>query len=234
MPDLSKKTQEFTGYLSGWMDNLTAGRAADIFTDPGKVAVISVDLIKGFCSIGPLSSPRVNAIVPAVAQLFSLAHDKGVRALAFAQDTHEPDAKEFAAWPPHCVRGTAESETVEELKALPFFSEIDVFEKNSIDSAEFTGLDAWVSARPELATFVVVGDCTDLCVYQLAMHLRTQANARQMDRRVIVPANCVDTYDLPTAEALKMKATPHPAELMHELFLYHMALNGIEIVKSIR
>ena len=142
MLDLSKESQEFGAYLSGWLDGLPTGKAADVFAKPGKVAVISVDLIKGFCTIGPLASPRVNSIVPAVAALFRLAYDRGVRALAFAQDTHEPDAEEFAAWPPHCVRGTAESETADELKALPFFKEIDIFEKNSIDSAEFTGLDA--------------------------------------------------------------------------------------------
>jgi hypothetical protein len=66
------------------------------------------------------------------------------------------------------------------------------------------------------------------------MHLLTQANARQMQRRVIVPANCVDTYDLPTETAIQAGLTPHPADLMHALFLYHMALNGVEIVQSVQ
>lgn len=233
MIELFKESEEFNRYSTGWLDNLPSLAGSAIFDAPETCALVSVDMVKGFCSVGPLASPRVAAIVPAVADLFRLAASAGVRALALLQDTHEPDAKEFEAWPVHCVRGTVESETVDELKALPFFNAINVFEKNSIDSAAFTGLDTWVAARPALSTFVVVGDCTDLCVYELAMHFKTQANATQMDRRVIVPANCVDTYDLPTAEALKLHAAPHPADLLHAVFLYHMALNGVEVVRSI-
>lgn len=230
---INDEMHEFGKYLENWMNSLPGKHGSDVFAEPEKVALISVDLIKGFCDIGPLSSPRVKAIVSPVADLFTLAHQSGVTALAFAQDTHEPDAMEFSAWPPHCVRGSVEAETVDELRALPFFDEIRVFPKNSINSAEFTGLDAWISAQPELETFVVVGDCTDLCVYQMAMHLLTQANARQLPRRVIVPANCVDTYDLPTSAAVQAGLTPHPANLMHAVFLYHMALNGVEVVQSI-
>jgi nicotinamidase-related amidase len=230
---IEQEVTEFGSYLRQWQENLSTQPAGELFSQPDRVALISVDLIKGFTDMGPLSSPRVKGILPAAAELFTLAHQKGVHALAFAQDTHEPDAKEFSAWPAHAVKGTVESETSDELKVLPFFNEISIFEKNSINSAEFTGLDAWVAARPALDTFVVVGDCTDLCVYQLAMHLLTQANARQIERRVIVPANAVETYDLPTTRALKAGAHPHPGDLMHSLFLNHMQLNGVEIVKEI-
>lgn len=230
---INEEMPEFGEYLADWVRCLPEKQGSDVFSEPQKAALISVDLIKGFCDLGPLSSPRVKAIVAPAADLFSLAHARGVTALALAQDTHEPDAVEFSAWPPHCIRGTVEAETVDELRALPFFNEIRVFPKNSINSAEFTGLDAWISAQTALETFVVVGDCTDLCVYQLAMHLITQANARQVTRRVIVPANCVDTYDLPTLSAKQAGLTPHPADLIHAVFLYHMALNGVEIVQSI-
>jgi hypothetical protein len=79
----------------------------------------------------------------------------------------------------------------------------------------------------------VVGDCTDLCVYQLAMDLRTAANARQLPRRVIVPVNCVDTYDLPVETARAAGIMPHPGDFMHAVFLYSMALNGVEIVEKV-
>ena len=88
--------------------------------------------------------------------------------------------------------------------------------------------------HPKVSDYLVVGDCTDLCVYQLAMHLRLDANARQKNRRVIIPAECVDTYDMSVSTAAKLGAMPHDAELLHAIFLYHMALNGIVIVKSIQ
>ena len=50
---------------------------------------------------------------------------------------------------------------------------------------------------------------------------------------VIVPANCVDTYDLPLEAAKQIGALPHDAGLLHPLFLYHMALNGASVVKAI-
>jgi nicotinamidase-related amidase len=107
------------------------------------------------------------------------------------------------------------------------------FPKNSIHSALDTELETWLDNQPDLDTFVVVGDCTDLCTYQLAMHLRLHANANQINRRVIVPEDCVDTYDLPVETALVMGILPHPAEPIHAMFLYHMALNGVEVIKSI-
>ena len=58
------------------------------------------------------------------------------------------------------------------------------------------------------------------------------ANARQLRRRVIVPADCVDTYDRGVAVAAEQGGLPHDADLLHAVFLYHMALN--ELGDSVR
>jgi nicotinamidase-related amidase len=177
----------------------------------------------------------VQGIVPEIARLFGAAHRRGVRHFVLTQDTHLPDAVEFSHYPPHCVRGTEESLTAPELAALPFASLFTLIEKNSISSSEHTGLDSWLDAHPELDTFVVVGDCSDLCTYQLAMHLRLRANARQLRGvRVIVPANCVQTYDTPVATAHALGITPHDGDLLHAVFLHNMSGNGVEVVGAIR
>ena len=107
-------------------------------------------------------------------------------------------------------------------------------EKNSLHPGHATEFDAWLAAHPEVRTAIVVGDCTDLCVYSLAMHLRLVANARNIpDLRVIVPADAVDTYDLSPDAAAAIGAFPHPGQFFHEVFLYHMALNGIEVVREL-
>jgi nicotinamidase-related amidase len=202
--------------------------------NPKSVGVISVDVIKGFCSVGPLSSPRVNTIVNPIARLFETAWNQGVRDILLTQDTHPKDAVEFAQYGVHCVQGTEEAETVEAFKALPFFDQLTMIEKNSINSGLAPGFDDWICARPAVRNWLVVGDCTDLCTYQLAMHLRIGANQEQRRGvRVIVPVNCVDTYDLPVETAKQIGATPHDAEFLHVVFLYHMMLNGIEIVSEI-
>jgi hypothetical protein len=48
-----------------------------------------------------------------------------------------------------------------------------------------------------------------------------------------VPENCVDTYDLPVEAARELGVAPHDGDLLHKVFLYHMALNAVEVVKEI-
>ena len=167
-------------------------------------------------------------------RLFQRAHAAGLRHFILTQDTHDPQAVEFGQYPPHCIRGTAEAETVPEFQALPFFNEMLVFPKNSISSTIGTGFNQWLKAHPEVDTFIAVGDCTDLCTYQLAMSLRLRANAHQLAQRVLVPAECVDTYHLDVATARQIGAVPHDGDLLHHIFLYSLMLNGVEIVRAIR
>jgi len=192
-----------------------------------------VDLVLGFCYEGPLVSPRVARIVPPIMALFQKARSAGVGHFVLPQDSHPPDAIEFKAYAPHCVAGTHEAETVPELLALPFAEQFTLIPKNSINSAIGTGLGAWLEAHPEVHTFIVVGDCTDLCVYQLAMHLRLRANALGLQQRVVLPANCGETYDLPVERAKELGTLPHNGDMLHAVFLYSMALNGVEVVAEV-
>lgn len=225
--------EAFLAYLDEWLAALPEKRLEEVAPIPGETAVISVDLIEGFCSSGPLASPRVSDIVSPSVALFKRAWARGIRHIVLTQDTHEPDALEFEAWPPHCVRGSQESQTVQAIRDLPFYPEMTVIEKNSIHSGLNTRLAAWLDDHPEISTFIVVGDCTDLCVYQMAMQLRLEANVQHLKRRVIVPANCVATYDYPVEVAREQGALPHPGDFLHAAFLYHLALNGIEIAAKI-
>lgn len=223
--------QAFLKWLSEWEAGLPELELEKVAARPERVAVLSVDLIKGFTTVGPLASPRIAGIVPTVARLFRRAYELGVRHFLLTQDSHTPEAVEFFAYPPHCLAGSVEGETVDELSTLPFAASFVVFPKNTTSSILGTGLEAWLQAHPELTTFIVVGDCTDICVYQLALDLRLRANlAGQRETRVIVPADCVQTYDLPVKTALELGSMPHDGDLLHSIFLYHMALNGIEIV----
>lgn len=230
---MNEAHHQFLLYLDQWISGLPAGTLSDLCPQPQKAALFSVDVINGFCTQGPLSSSRVQNIVKPITKLMTRAWDYGMKNIILTQDTHEPDAVEFGSYPPHCIRGTSESETVPEFKALPFFSHLKIIEKNSIHSGINTGLGDWMTAHPEVDTFIIVGDCTDLCIYQLAMHFRLDANARQLHRRVIIPADCVDTYDTSVEMAAQIGAMPHDGDLLHTIFLYHMAINGIEVVTKI-
>ena len=231
---MNKPEQQFLEMLDQWLIDLPAAESSDFFSQPEKVAILSVDVTNAFCKEGNLASPRVAQIINPIADLFKLAWQSGIKKFVLLQDCHTPEAVEFGAFAPHAVCGSEEAEAVEEIKALPFYDQMTILTKNSINPAQATGLNNWLTENADVQTFIVVGDCTDLCVYQLALHLQTFANARDLSWRVIVPENCVQTYDLPIDTAEAVGAIPHPGDLLHKTFLHHMLLNGIDIVKSIK
>lgn len=232
--NLVDRSRPFLVYLSDWYDRLPVVALADVVgQEPDKVAVFSIDMVNGFCREGPLASERVGTLVEPVVDVVRRAYDLGVRALVLAQDTHDPNTPEFAAYPPHCVAGTSESQAVAELQELPFAGEMVTIEKNSLSMDIGTSFSSWMHEHQHLETFIVVGDCTDLCVYSSAMHLRLYANAHNLQRRVIVPANAVDTFDTPVSTARELGIKAHDGDLHHILFLHHMALNGIEVVAKL-
>ncbi len=228
-------SKPFIKWMLDWQAGLTSRSLAEIIkNEPEKVGIVSVDVIKGFCTVGPLASPRIDGIVAPITRLFELAWNSGIRDIALTQDTHPENAVEFMSYAPHCIRGTEESETVEPFKALPFFNQLTVIEKNSINSGLDEEFDDWLRARPQIKNWIVVGDCTDLCTHQLAMHIRISANQNQVEGvRVILPVNAVDTYDLPVNIAQEIGAIPHDGQFLHLVFLYHMMLNGVEIATEI-
>jgi len=232
--NLADHSRPFLTYLEQWYATLPAHSLTELVgAAPERIAMLSIDMINGFCCEGPLAGPRVGALIAPVAAFFQRAYDAGVRHFVLTQDTHDPNTPEFGSYPPHCLAGTAESEAVDALKALPFYSEMTIIPKNSLSSHLGTQLGPWVAAHPEIDTFVVVGDCTDLCVYSAAMYLRLEANALNLQRRVVVPADVVDTFDTPVSIARDLGIKAHDANLHHVLFLHHMASNGVEVVESL-
>jgi nicotinamidase-related amidase len=203
---------------------------------PERVAVVAVDVVNGFCREGALASARVGAIVDPVARLLAAAGEAGVEAIAVLRDSHDPRAPEFAQFAPHCLAHSVESALVDEVAGLPRAATFADVPKNAISA--WHGAEAfssWVDRQEAagVAVFVVVGDCTDLCVYQTAMPLQLRANAQNRPIKVIVPAECVDTYDLPVDVAQRIGALPHDGDLLHAVFLYHLHLNGIQVVRRL-
>jgi nicotinamidase-related amidase len=232
--DFTKTSAPFLAWLAKWEAKLKPVQLSDLIAGkPDRAAIMCTDLVIGFCYEGPLSSSRVARIVPPNVELFQKAHAGGVRHFVLPQDAHSPDAVEFGSYAPHCGVGTREAETVPELLALPFADEFAVIPKNSISSAIDTDLGGWLEAHPEVDTFIVTGDCTDICVYQLAMHLCTRANALDLQQRVVLPVNCVETFDMPLEMAEELGILPHDGNLLHAMFLYSMALNGVEVVAKV-
>lgn len=223
---LKNSTEPFLDFLDKWFSKLPVISMKSLFKqyEVNETALFCVDMTNGFCKKGALSSPRVGNLVGPVAQLLQVAEKHGINHYVLPQDSHPADSPEFAAYPPHCVEGSQEARTVQEITDLAHSYEFKVLPKRSINAALEPNLNDWLAANDGMRQFIVFGDCTDLCIYQLAMHLKLRANVRNRSDQVVVPANCVDTYDVPES---------HPGDFMHILFLYHMEMNGIKVVAGI-
>lgn len=220
-------------FVREWLNALHDMTLAELVPDPGRAAFFSADLINGFVHQGPLASPRVHALTGPVVNLFVQGWEHGIRNFVLLQDTHPGDTPEFRAYPPHAIAGTHESLTIPELATLPFSDHFHIIEKNSLHPAIETTFDAWWDQHREINRAIVVGDCTDLCVYQLAMHLRLCANALGLhDFEVIVPANAVDTFDIPQNAGAAI-GSAHPGDFFHHVFLYHLASNGVRVTRRL-
>ena len=233
--NLRTSAEPFLDYLDRWYADLPVVSLQSLLKEvPGdETALVIVDVVNGFCKEGKLSSPRVARIVPAVAQLVRRAEKLGVSHYLLPQDQHPGNSLEFRIYPDHCIEGSAESETVDELRRLPNAHKFKIFPKRSINPGMEERLQGWLEQNPGVRQFIVTGDCTDICVHQMAMFLKIRSVVKNSAVGIVVPADCVDTYNLDVPRDPRNGPPPHPGDLMHRFFLYHMHLNGIRIVAGI-
>src|SRR5262249_17328502 len=157
-----------------------------------QTAVTSVDVVNGFCKTGNLFSPRIARIVSPVVELFKNAERHGINHYALLEDHHPAGSEEFTIYPPHCIEDSQEAKTVDELNELPQAYKFQTLPKKTINPGIEKNLQEWLDRNDQLRQFIVVGDCTDICVYLLAIYLKTRSVEQQTHFNVVVPANCVD------------------------------------------
>ena len=185
--------------------------------DLNKTGLFIVDMNNGFAKEGALSSPRVEEIIDPIADFGKVISSKINTIVAFT-DTHDEDAVEFKSYPAHCLRGDIESEVVKEILAI---DNLEIIEKNSTNG--FFAID--IEKYKNLDNFIVVGCCTDICVYQFVLTLKTYFNQNNLDKNIIVPMNLVETYDIDMV---------HSGDFLNTIFLNSMMQNGINVVKDIK
>lgn len=213
-----ERSQQTLGEILDLLDGLKEVNLNEL--NGNQTALIIVDMINGFAREGALKSPRVEELIPEIVKLSENCDKMGIMKLAFA-DCHTDASPEFGAYPAHCMAGTLEAEVVDEIKEVGGYKLIP---KNSTNGFHEEDFRKWLNENPQLDTFIVVGDCTDICIQQFAITLKTWFNMQNKNHRVIVPVNAVDTYDLGT----------HNGDLVNVMALYNMIINGIEVVKEIR
>jgi nicotinamidase-related amidase len=148
-------------------------------------ALLIIDMVRGFLEPGhPLyCGDESRRLIPTIRSLAE-RELRGNGQVYFLCDNHAPDDLEFRIFPPHCIRGTEEAEVIPELRDLPGI----VIPKTRYSAFHNTSLDEQL-ARLGPERLIVTGVCTDICV------LYTSEDARNRDFEVVLPANCVASFD---------------------------------------
>jgi nicotinamidase-related amidase len=184
-----------------------------------QTALVIVDMVNGFAREGALKSPRVEGLIPEIAELSKACDELQITKLAFA-DCHTKASPEFDAYPAHCMIGTSEGEIVDELREIGGYTLIPKNSTNGFLEEEF---QKWFKENEHINTFVITGDCTDICVQQFAVTLKTWFDMQNKKARVIIPLNTVETYDFGI----------HNGDLMNVMALHNIMTNGIEVVAGV-
>ncbi|MFR3370629.1 MAG: isochorismatase family cysteine hydrolase, partial [Clostridioides difficile] len=166
-----------------------------------KTALFIIDVNNGFARQGALYSPRVESLIKPIEMFTKKISNKLNKVIAFT-DSHTPKSIELLSYPVHCLENDVESELVDELKSI---ENLQILPKNStngffaLENLDFDNID----------NIIIVGDCTDICIYQFAITLKSYFNQHNIEKNIVVPMNLVDPYDIPNV---------HPAEILNLVF----------------
>ncbi len=219
--DKSKFISQSMEALEGILDVLYKAPDLSLSSLPSEqTALLIVDMVNGFVREGALMSSEAEKIIPDILDLMKQCKKLGIQTIAFG-DNHTDESPEFNSYPPHCIQGTSESEIVDEIKE---FGNYHLISKNSTNGFLEEEFQQWLRDNSQVEYFIVTGDCTDICVQQLAITLKTWFNKQNKKSRIIVPINAVATYDFGL----------HNGNLTHVMALYNMVINGVEVVVEVK
>lgn len=187
---------------------------------PDDTVLINIDIINGFVKEGNLYSERIGGMVPKIIEYNRMF--KNFQRI-YIRDNHHSDSLEFQYFPVHGIG--EESQLIDELNEF-MDNKATIVTKNSTNGFLARRFGEWLNNNyQDISNYILIGDCTDICILQFALSIKAFYNQWDIDSRVIVPVDCVETYD--------HKDSLHDAEIMNLFALYNMYINGVQIVKGI-
>lgn len=181
---------------------------------PSKTMLIIIDMNNGFAKTGPLYSPRIEGIIKPIEYVTKEALRRGIKTIAFT-DYHTKESVELESYPEHCMWDTEEWKLIDELN----IDGIKLIKKNSTNGF----IEPDFNIDENIENLIVVGDCTDICIYQFVISAKANLNRVNRKVNIYVPIKLVETYDLPS----------HKANFMNFVFLNSLMDNGIRVVDDI-
>ena len=182
-----------------------------------KKLLLVIDMINGFVKEGALADSYINTITPNIINLIKEFKENNYDIISI-QEGHSNNSKEFENFPPHCILGTEEAELIDELE--PYKNYMKLIRKNStcgFVTKEF--FEYFEDNKNEIEEVILTGCCTDLCVLNFALPLKTYINEHNLPIKVTIYKNTVETYNSDT----------HNREEYNQMAFKIMQQNGIEI-----
>lgn len=159
-------------------------------------ALYMIDMNNGFVNFGPMANPKYNELVPEQLKMLE-KFKREDQAINFILEAHDPDAKEFKAYPPHCVRGTDEAEVIPEFKEYFLQQNAGKYYKNCINGMFNTTLQDDIRRLKAIKEVVIEGVCADLCVMDFARTYARFLDEINREAKIFVVRNAIDTFDAP-------------------------------------
>ena len=184
-----------------------------------RMAVV-IDMVNGFVKYGAMHDKSIANIIPNQIALLEKLNDE-TDIIAIVKDTHEKECAEFKTYPEHCVKGSGEENLVDELSQFENDNSL-VYEKNSTDVTNVPKFFEDIKKMPNLKEIIAVGCCTDICVLNAVISMRTYFNQENLNIDIIMPKNCVETYDAPV----------HSQKEYNEIAYKLISQSGVKVVDS--
>lgn len=156
---------------------------------------VVVDMVNGFVKYGNMHDKEIANIVPAQIKLLDKFQDEK-SIIGIVKEAHNEVCAEFESFPPHCIIGSGEEDLIDELKQFENDDAL-IYKKNSTSVAHVPSFFEDILKMNNLKRVVILGCCTDICVLNAAIPLKTFFDERDLRIEVIVPKNAVETYDAP-------------------------------------
>lgn len=181
---------------------------------------IVIDMVNGFINFGNMHDKGIADIVPAQIELLKKFQDEK-SIIGIVKEAHGEVCAEFDSFPPHCIIGSGEEDLIDELKEFEDENAL-IYKKNSTSVAHVPSFFEDILKMNNLKRVVILGCCTDICVLNAAIPLKTFFDERDLKIEVIVPKNVVETYDAPI----------HNREEYNEIGYKLMNNAGIKVVEE--
>lgn len=219
--DTKQEFLERSNYiLSKLYDKLMGLKPINILDlDLKNTSLVIIDMVNGFVKEGPLSSKRVLSINNYIADLSEKCSKLNIKKVVFA-DSHKINNPEFLYFPKHCLKGDKESEVTDEIKKTGNYL---LIEKNSTNGFLEISFLNWLRENKDMENFIIVGNCTDICIQQFVLSLKSYYNMINKNINIILVKELVETYD----------SELHYADLVNLTSIYNMSINGINIVSKV-